>query len=85
MYRLEFQKQPRKILQKIPKPEAQRIIAKLKLVASDPDAPNNNAAKLKDQPGYRLRVGDWRVIYTIFDDEIFILVVRIAPRGDVYK
>ena len=85
MYRLEFQKQPRKILQKIPKPEAQRIIAKLKLVANDPYAPNNNVAKLKDQPGYRLRVGDWRVIYTIFDDEIFILVVRIAPRGDVYK
>lgn len=85
MYRLEFQKQPRKILQKIPKPEAQRIIAKLKLVASDPYAPNNNVAKLKDQTGYRLRVGDWRVIYTIFDDEIFILVVRIAPRGDVYK
>ncbi len=85
MYRLEFQKQPRKILQKIPKSEAQRIIAKLKLLANDPYAQNNNVAKLKDQPGYRLRVGDWRVIYTIFDDEIFILVVRIAPRGDVYK
>ncbi len=85
MYRLEFQKQARKILQKIPKSEAQRIIAKLKLLANDPYAQNNNVAKLKDQPGYRLRVRDWRVIYTIFDDEIFILVVRIAPRGDVYK
>ncbi len=85
MYRLEFQKQPRKILQKIPKSEAQRIIAKLKLLANDPYAQNNNVAKLKDQPGYPLRVRDWRVIYTIFDDEIFILVVRIAPRGDVYK
>jgi mRNA-degrading endonuclease RelE of RelBE toxin-antitoxin system len=33
---------------------------------------------------YRLRVGDWRVIFRRFDDELVILVVRVLPRGRAY-
>ncbi len=37
------------------------------------------------RPGYRLRVGDWRVIYEIKGDELIILVLRIGRRGEVYR
>jgi len=34
---------------------------------------------------YRLRVGDWRIIYAIQNEELIILVIKIAPRGEVYQ
>ena len=54
-------------------------------IARDPFAPIPNAKKLQDRSGYRLRVGDWRVIYEIDKDEVVIIVLKIAPRGEVYR
>ncbi len=34
---------------------------------------------------YRIRVGDYRVIYQIFDDVLVVLIVRVANRRDVYR
>jgi mRNA interferase RelE/StbE len=58
---------------------------KIESLAEDPTAPNNNVRKLTNHPGYRLRVGDWRVVYTILEQALLIAIVRIAPRGDVYQ
>jgi mRNA interferase RelE/StbE len=38
-----------------------------------------------EQPGYRLRVGDWRVVYLLDRERIVIQVIRIAQRGEVYR
>ncbi|MBK1735024.1 hypothetical protein CKO15_06940 [Halorhodospira abdelmalekii] len=35
-------------------------------------------------PGYRLRIGDWRVVYTVSDETVTVHVIRIAPRGGAY-
>ena len=43
------------------------------------------AKKLKGQKGYRVRVGNYRIIYKIFDEKILVLVVRIGHRRDIYK
>ena len=57
--------------------------AVLKLAAA-PRPPGARA--LKDRPGYlRVRVGDYRIIYTIEDDVLRVLVVRVGHRRDVYR
>ncbi|MDT0328038.1 type II toxin-antitoxin system RelE family toxin [Nocardiopsis lambiniae] len=40
--------------------------------------------KLKARYGYRIRIGNHRVIYTIDDGQVTVVVVKIGPRGDVY-
>ena len=42
-----------------------RIVAKIRQVAADPYSPNRNVTKLQGRDGYRLRVGDWRIIYEL--------------------
>ncbi|MBN1317736.1 MAG: type II toxin-antitoxin system RelE/ParE family toxin [Anaerolineales bacterium] len=41
--------------------------------------------RLQDRPGYRMRVGDWRVIYEIKNDKLVIVVIKVASRGDIYR
>lgn len=69
----------------MPRNTAVRIKARIAALAIDPYAPNNNVKKLVDRPGYRLRVGDWRVIYETQRDELVILVLTVAPRGGAYQ
>ena len=62
-----------------------RIRAKVALVAEDPMAPNRNLDHLTGMDGYRLRVGDWRVIFEL-DHEARALNVRaIRERGSAYQ
>jgi len=85
MYRIVFTKQAHKSLQRLPRDLAPLIRQKLEQIASDPFGENPNAKKLHNRSGYRLRIGDWRVIYEIQNDQVIILVLKIAPRGEVYK
>ncbi len=85
MYKITFTNQASKALLKMPRNTAQLIREKLDQIAIDPFASIPNAKKLLGRPGYRLRIGDWRVIYEINKDEISIIVMKIAPRGEVYK
>jgi mRNA interferase RelE/StbE len=85
VYKITFTNQASKALLKMPRNTAQLIREKLDQIAIDPFASIPNAKKLLGRPGYRLRIGDWRVIYEINKDEISIIVMKIAPRGEVYK
>ncbi|MCH8156476.1 MAG: type II toxin-antitoxin system RelE/ParE family toxin [Nitrospinae bacterium] len=85
MYRIVYSKQAAKAILNISRDEAQRIRKKLSRLAADPTAPNKNVKKLSGYDAFRLRVGDWRVIYSVHKGELEILVIKIASRGDVYK
>jgi mRNA interferase RelE/StbE len=85
MFSIEYSKAARKALKAMPRTMARLIMEKVEALSADPMAPNNNIKKLTNHPGYRLRIGDWRVVYTIHEQALLIAVVRIAPRGDVYK
>ena len=85
MYKITFTDQASKSLLKMPRNTAQLIREKLNQVAIDPFANIPYAKKLQGRSGYRLRIGDWRVIYEINKDEVVIIVLKIAPRDEVYK
>lgn len=84
MWSIEFSRDAAKALMRMPRDQAVRIRRKIDELARDPaNAPN--VKKLTEHPGYRLRVGDWRVVYLLVDDRLVVQVVRIAPRGEVYR
>lgn len=85
MFQVVFTKQAERTLRRMPRNVAILIHAKLDQLASDPYGTHHNATKLKNRPAYRLRVGDWRVVYEIHDAELVILVLKIASRGSVYE
>jgi mRNA interferase RelE/StbE len=85
VYRIVFTKNAAKSLHKMPRNMAKLIREKLEIIASDPHANLPNVKKLQNRPGFRLRVGNWRVIYEIRDEELIILVLKVAPRGEVYR
>ena len=51
----------------------------------DPYAQHPEVTKLQNRPGYRLRVGDWRVIYETEKEELVVLVLTIGTRGSAYR
>jgi mRNA interferase RelE/StbE len=85
VYTIVFVKEAHQALLKMPRNTALLIRQKLEQVSQDPYATNLNAKKLQNRPGYRLRVSDWRVLYEIQNDEMIVLVLKIAPRGEVYR
>jgi mRNA interferase RelE/StbE len=85
VYQLLFTKNAEKSLRRMPRDVGQRIRQKLEAIKADPYAQHNNVKKLQNRPGYRLRVGDWRIIYEIKDQELLIIVIRVGVRGDIYR
>ena len=61
---------------------APKIRAKIDQYAADPESLTNNVSPLSGRPGYRLRVGNHRVIFKIEDDAMVVLA--IGPRGGIY-
>ena len=84
IYEVIINRQPRKVIRKLPRNLRERIIRATAALATDPRPPG--CTRLTGHPDlYRIRVGDWRVIYTIEDDRLVVLVVTIAPRGGAYR
>lgn len=83
-WRVEFRPSARAELLKLDRPVQERVLRSLHRLASDPHAAASVKA-LKGSDELRLRVGDWRVVYTLRDDVLMVLVVRIAHRREVYR
>jgi mRNA interferase RelE/StbE len=61
-----------------------RIISRLETLEEEPRPPT--AKKLKGEHGtWRVRVGDYRIVYTIEDNRLLILVVKVGHRREVYR
>lgn len=71
-------------LQALPRPDQQRIAARIDSLSQNPRPPGSE--KLKgDDSLYRVRQGDYRIIHTIKDAELLVLVITIDNRRDVYR
>ena len=68
----------------LPKEAQARIDVRILALSQDPRPPG--VKKFQGEEGfYRIRVGDHRVVYSVDDKDLLVLVVRIAPRGEVYR
>jgi mRNA interferase RelE/StbE len=70
-------------LGRLPRELQGRILSKLDQLAENPHLPGTE--KLHGEPGYRVRVGDYRIVYDILHQEVTILVIRIGHRREVYR
>jgi len=82
-YEIEFRPAALREIRKIDRSTQPRIHGAIVLLAQDPRPPASRP--LRGRPGYRLRVGDYRIIYTIDDGILLLVVVTIGHRRDVYQ
>ncbi len=85
MYQVVYRKSAAKTLTGMPKPLAEKFLTAFERLASDSETERLDIKPLSGRQGCRLRIGQWRAIYRIEDEKMVIEVVRIGPRGDVYK
>ena len=85
MYELKYRRQARNYLARLPLKIKSAIVDNLQQLAANPDSPSLDIEVLKGRKGFRLRVGHYRIIYTRQDNRLIIEVVKIRPRGDIYK
>jgi mRNA interferase RelE/StbE len=82
-YRLLIKPSAAKELQALPANDRKRIVTKIRNLASDPRPPG--AEKLSGQEKYRLRQGDYRVLYSVDDSQKILVIIKIGHRRDVYR
>ncbi len=82
-YKILIKPSAAKELETIPEKDRRRIVYRIQGLAENPRP--RGCEKLSDQNKYRLRQGKYRILYQIHDDEVIVVVVRVAMRGEVYK
>lgn len=82
-YRVELRPAAAKALRKLDPQVRGRIQGAIALLAQDPRPPAARA--LQGRPGLRVRVGDYRIIYTVQDDILLVVVVTLGHRREIYE
>ena len=82
-YKVDFAKSVRKDFKKIPKTEASKILDAIKELFKNPRS--SKSKKLKGEKLYRIRVGNYRVVYDIQDKVMLVFVVKLGHRSDIYR
>ncbi|MGI8642040.1 MAG: type II toxin-antitoxin system RelE family toxin [Pyrinomonadaceae bacterium] len=83
-YQVDFKPSAARELRKLPKDIAKRISKKIDSLADNP-FPYGYTEMKGSQNYYRVKVGDYRIIYTVEHGEILILVVSIGHRREIYR
>lgn len=77
--RIDLRPTAAKSLRRLSRPDRERILAAIERL------PAGDVKTLTGRPGeYRLRVGDWRILFELGDGDV-IIVYRVAPRGSAYR
>ena len=83
-YKVSIKRSAVKEIEAIPqKKERQRIIRRIGQLANDPRPPGSK--KLSGHDKYRIRHGSYRIVYSIEDNELVVVVVKASHRKDVYR
>jgi len=82
-YRVELKKSVQKDFDSISKKDLQRITLAIESLADDPSPPQSK--KLSGLEQYRLRQGNYRILYSIKDDLLIVFVVAVGHRKEIYR
>ena len=82
-YRIVFKKSVTKDLRPIPKQDVQRILKRIDSLADDPRPAGSE--KLSGDEKYRIRQGNYRILYMIEDDIITVTIVKVGHRRNIYR
>lgn len=82
-FTVRIEKTPRKFLKTVQISDRKRIDAALMLLAENPIPPK--AKKLSARDGYRIQVGDYRIIYEIQKNILVVLIIDIGHRREIYR
>ena len=82
-YKIYIERSAQKALSKIPTRDQNRIIESIQNLSDNPRP--SNTKKLTGKSAWRIRIGNYRVIYEIVDDRLIIIVISIGHRKDIYK
>ncbi|MCU0667235.1 MAG: type II toxin-antitoxin system RelE/ParE family toxin [Patescibacteria group bacterium] len=82
-YEVEFTKSSQKELNKLPKQTVTRILKNIDKLSENPRA--GSVRPMVGISSWRLRVGEYRVVYDIHDGKLTIMIIRIRHRKDIYR
>ena len=82
-YTVEFSAHGARSFRKLSHSTQEAILPILQLLSSNPRPPG--VKKLKETGDWRVRVGDYRIVYEIRDNTLHVLIVKIAHRSEAYK
>lgn len=81
---MELASQPRKFIKKLPEPDRARIIRKLEELSETPLSKDARLVEGRREKTYRVRVGGFRILYSVFWDDGVVLISVIDRRERVY-
>ena len=82
-YNLQIKRSAAKEIKALPAKDRKRVVTKIQGLASNPRPLESE--KLSGEEKYRLRQGDYRILYEIVDDDLIVTVVKVGDRRDVYR
>lgn len=88
MYRVRLARRAERGLRRIRQGDPRgydRVVAAIRALADEPRPAGATKLTAFDPPAWRVRVGEYRIVYEIREEELVVLVVNVAPRGEVYR
>jgi len=82
-YLVSILRRAQKEIEDLPTADAARVRAAIAGLAVDPRPPG--CIKLTGRGGWRIRIGDYRVIYEITDNQLLVTVIQVGNRRDIYR
>lgn len=83
-YKIELKTSAKKSLANLPKPVIKRITGLIGNLEGNP-YPSGHKKLAGSEHTYRIRSGDYRIVYSVFDDFLIVHIIKIGHRKDVYK
>lgn len=82
-YSVEIKKSAVKEIKNLPPEVLKKVLAKIDALSQDPRP--HDSIKLSAQEKYRVRLGDYRILYEIMDKAVVVFVVKVGHRKDIYR